>query len=129
MLEEITLLQDYKVNIMSIIKKTVSACFIAVSLAAMGTVAVAAEAVNSSSLNETIVNIEKALGEVNNSAFSEAYLHLKTARASGEQVTGDESIVSQAQATVIQGQIQVKKGNVKKSTDLLNKALSLYKSL
>lgn len=116
---------------MKILKKTVAACFIAASLAATGTIAFAEEAINSSaaSLNETIMNIEKALEEVKNSAFSEAQLHLKTARATGEQVTGDEKIISKAQASVVQGQIEAKKGNVKESSDELNKALLLYKSL
>lgn len=112
---------------MNIIKKTVAVCFLSASLAAITTVSVAAEAVVG--LNETIVNIEKALVEVNNGAFSEAHLHLKSARSSAEQVTGDDSIISQAKASVIQGQIEAKKGNVKESLGHLNKALGLYKSL
>jgi hypothetical protein len=101
------------------------------ALAAISTVSFAAETGTSSAsgLNETILNVEQALQEVKNGAFSEAHLHLKTARASAEQVTGDNSIISQAKACVIQGQIEAKKGNTKESTDHLNKALGLYKSL
>jgi hypothetical protein len=116
---------------MNIIKKTALTFFIATSLGASSVVAFAEEAANSSaaSINETIVHVEKALVEVNESDFSAAHLHLKAARSSSEPITGNEAIVKQANADVIQGQIQSKHGDVKKSSDELNKALELYKSL
>ncbi len=116
---------------MNMIKRTLAAGFIIAALPAISSVSFAAEADTSSvtGLNETIVNVEKALQEVKNGAFSEAQLHLKTARASAEQVTGDNSIISQAKACVIKGQIEAKKGNTQESTDHLNRALGLYKSL
>ena len=112
---------------MNIIKSALTICALTASFISVSTIAVAEEA--ASGLNETIVNVEKALVEVSNGAFSEAQLHLKTARASAEQLTGDSVVISQANASVIQGQIEAKKGNVKESTDHLNKALGLYKSL
>lgn len=93
--------------------------------------AFAEEAANSpaTSLNETIALIEKALIEVGNSDFSAARLHLKAARTSSEQITGNEAIVKQANASVIQGQIHSNSGDVEESSAELNKALKLYKSL
>ena len=116
---------------MNIIKKTALTFFMAISLGASSVIAFAEEAANSSatSINETIAHIEKALVEVNKSDFSAAHLQLKAARSSSEQITGNEAIVKQANASVIQGQIQSKHGDVKKSSDELNKALELYKSL
>ena len=103
----------------------------AILLGATGATAFAEEAATSSaaSINETIAHIEKALVEIKKSDFSAAHLHLKSARASSENITGDEAIVKQANASVIQGQIQSKYGDIKKSSDELNKALELYKSL
>ena len=103
----------------------------AISFGASSTIVFAEETTNSSaaSILETIAHVEKALVEVNKSDFSAAHLHLKAARASAEQITGNEAIVKQANASVIQGQIQSKHGDVKKASDELNKALELYKSL
>jgi len=117
--------------IMNIIKKTALIFFMAISFGASSTIVFAEETTNSSaaSINETIAHVEKALVEVNKSDFSAAHLHLKAARASAEQITGNEAIVKQANASVIQGQIQSKHGDVKKASDELNKALELYKSL
>jgi hypothetical protein len=116
---------------MNIIKKIALIFFIAISLGAISTTAVAEEAANSSaaSINETIAHVEKALVEVNKSDFSAAHLHLKAARSSSEHITGNEDILKEANASVIQGQIQSKHGDVKKSSDELNKAIELYKSL
>ena len=117
--------------IMNIIKKTALTFFMAISLGATCAIAFAEEAANSSaaSISETIAHVEKALVEVNKSDFSAARLHLKAARSSAEQITGNEAIVKQANASVIQGQIQSNSGDVKKSADELTKALELYKSL
>lgn len=116
---------------MNNIKKTALTFFLAISLGTIGSIAFAEEGANSSaaSINETIAHIEKALVEVNKSDFSAAHLQLKSARASSEQIAGNEAIVKEANASVIQGQIQSKHGDVKKSSDELNKALELYKSL
>lgn len=116
---------------MNIIKKTALTWFLAISLGAGGSIAFAKEAADSSaaSINETIAYIEKALVEVNKSDFSATHLLLKSARASSELITGNKAIVEQANASVIQGQIQSKHGEVKKSSEELNKALTLYKSL
>lgn len=103
----------------------------AISLGASSITAFADEAANSSaaSINETIAYVEKALVEVSKSDFSAAHLLLKSARTSSEQIVGNETVVKQANASVIQGQIQSKYGDVSKSSDELNKALKLYKSL
>ncbi len=118
-------------KIMNLIKKTALTCFMAISLSISGTLAFAEEAVNSSaaSINETISHVESAIAEVNKSDFAASNLHIKAARSSGEQITGNEAIVKQANAIVIQGQISSKKGDVKTASDLLTEALKLYKSL
>jgi hypothetical protein len=107
------------------IRKTALTLFIAASLGASNITAFAAEA----SLNETISHVEKALAEVKKSDFAAANMHLKAARASSSQITGDGAIVKQANASVIQGQIQANQGEVGKSSALLSKGLELYKSL
>jgi hypothetical protein len=107
------------------IKKTALTLFIAASLGASSITSFAAEA----SLNETISHVEKALAEVRKSDFAAANMHLKAARASSSQITGNDAIVNQANASVIQGQIQANQGEVGKSSALLTKGLDLYKSL
>jgi hypothetical protein len=117
---------------MNIIKKTALTFFMAIFLATnSGSIAFAKEAANSSavSINETIAHVEKALIEINKSDFSAAYLHLKSARSSSEHITGNGAIVKQANGSLIQGQIISKSGDIKRSSDELNKALVLYKSL
>ena len=116
---------------MNFIKKIALTFLMALSLGAISTATFAEEAANSSSasISETISHIEKALVEVNKSDFSAANLHIKSARESSEQITGNEAIVKQANGELIQGHIQTKRGNVKKAADFLNKALELYKSL
>jgi hypothetical protein len=116
---------------MNIFKKSALIFFMAISLGASSTLAFAEVAANSSavSINETIAHIEKALIEVNKSDFSAAHLHLKAARSSSEHITGNEATIKEANASVIQGQIQSKHGDIKASSAELNKALVLYKSL
>jgi Cu/Ag efflux protein CusF len=113
------------------IKKTALNLFIAVTLGAGSITAFATEAANGTdaSLNETISHVEKALAEVKKSDFAAANIHLKAARSSSLQITGDDAIVKQANASVIQGQIQSNRGEVEKSSALLTKGLELYKSL
>ena len=115
---------------MNIIKKTALTFSMAICLGA-GVSAYAEETTNGSAIsaNETITHLEKAIVEVNKSDFSAANLHLKAARSSSELITGHADIVKQANADVVQGQIESKSGDVKKSSALLNKALELYKSL
>lgn len=116
---------------MNIIKKTALAFFMAVSLGAVSTLAFAETAANSSaaSINETIAHVEQALVEVNKSDFAAANLHMKAALLSSGQIEGNETIVKQAIANVVQAQIQSKEGEVEKSSDLLTKGLELFKSL
>ena len=116
---------------MNLIKKIALTFFITLLLCANGSSVFAEETTNSSatSINETITHVEKALVEVNKSDFSAAQLHLKSARLSSANITGDEKIIKQANASVIQGQIQAKYGDVKESSAEINKALTLYKSL
>lgn len=116
---------------MNIIKKTALTFFMALSLGTISP-AVFAEAAadnSASSLNQTIAHVERALAEVNKSDFAAANIHLKAARASSMQITGNAAIVEQANASVIQGQIQSNQGEVEKSAALLTKGLELYKSL
>lgn len=86
-------------------------------------------AISALSVTEAITNVEKALVEVQQSDFSAANLHLKAARAASEKITGNEAIVKEANGSIIQGQIETKKGDIAKASALLTKGLSLYKSL
>jgi len=116
---------------MNSIKKTALILFMAIFFGATSSIAFSEEVADGSaaSITETIALIEKALVDVNKSDFSAAQLHLKSARLSSGQITGNEAIVKQANASVIQGQIQAKSGDVKASSAELNKALVLYKTL
>ncbi len=115
---------------MNLFKKNLTACVITLALAATGTVAAEQTATAApSNTAEIISNLEKALAEVNNSSFAEARLHLKTARTAAESMTGDHAKIAQALASVVQGQIQANKGNVKESADQLSNALVLFKAL
>ncbi|MFI3199291.1 MAG: hypothetical protein QX196_13320 [Methylococcaceae bacterium] len=116
---------------MNFIKKTAFTVLMAISLGTISVTAFAEEAAKSPdvSITETITHVEQALAEVNKSDFSAAVLHLKLARSSSERITGNEAIVKQANASVVQAQIQSKFGDVQKSADELNKALVLYKTL
>lgn len=100
-------------------------------LCAVMTTAFAAEATSSPSSNvtETIGHIEQALVEISKSDFSASNLHLKAARAAAEKIVGDAAVLKEANNGIIQGQIESKKGDIAKSTALLNKSVALYKSL
>jgi hypothetical protein len=80
-------------------------------------------------VSETVAQIEMALSEISKSDFNAAQVHLKAARTSAEKISVNESVVKQANANVIQAQIQAKLGDIQKATEELNKALVLYKSL
>ncbi|MEY3288410.1 MAG: hypothetical protein RLZZ419_652 [Pseudomonadota bacterium] len=116
---------------MNFLKKTALTFFMAISLGAISTTVFAAEAAPDSavSITETIGHVEQALVEVGKNDFSASVLHIKAARSSAESITGNEKILKQANANVVQGQIQAKLGDEKKSAAELTKALELYKSL
>lgn len=116
---------------MNIIKITLLGLSMAASFGLCSPAAVAAETTASSSVNvsDTISHLEKALVEIGKSDFNTAQVHLKAARTSSEKITGNETVVKQANATVIQGQIKAKLGDIKAASEELNKALALYRSL
>lgn len=117
---------------MNILKKLVLISCMAVALAGTATIAYAEETAASGSaaiVSETVSHIEKALIEISKSDFNAAQVHLKAARSSAEKISGNQAIVKQANANVIQAQIQTKLGDIKKASEELNKALELYKSL
>lgn len=116
---------------MNIIKITLLSLSMATSFGICSATAVAAETTAGSSVNvsETISHLEKALEEIAKSDFNTAQVHLKAARNSGEKITGNETVVKQAGALVIQGQIKAKLGDIKAASEELHKAISLYKSL
>lgn len=116
---------------MNFIKLSALTLSLVISLGVGSTTAFAEETSvsSSASISETIAHIEKALVEISKSDFNAAQVHLKAARTSAEKISGHEEIVKKANALVIQGQIIAKKGDIKSSSDELNKALELYKSL
>lgn len=112
--------------------KNIALIFWAITLfTSVSTSAYSTESTNSTApiITETIKHIEDALIEINKSDFSTAQLFLKSARLSAAKITDNENLVKQANDFVIQGQIQTKYGDINKSSDELNKALKLYKSL
>ncbi|MEQ1530098.1 MAG: hypothetical protein ABL925_12340 [Methylococcales bacterium] len=116
------------INIMNILTKAALTFLMTFSL---GTVNAEEAATGSAAIiKETITHVEKALIEVKKSDFASAQLHLKAARASYETIPNFETgVVKQANDSVIQGQVEARKGNSEKSAVELNKALELYKSL
>lgn len=116
---------------MTILKNAALILALAVSFAATSTVVIAEEAASSPAANtgEIISRIEKALVEVSKSDFSAAQIHLKAARTSSESIAGNSDAAKKAHATLMQGQIQAKKGDIQKATEELNKAIELYKAL
>jgi hypothetical protein len=120
-----------KIKIMNTIKKIALAFFLSVSFVAVAPMVIAEEAVVSSDkvVADTIGHIEKGLAEVKKSDFSAANLHLKSARAASEEIQGHEELVKKGLEGIIQGQIQVKFGDVDKASAELNKALGFYKSI
>lgn len=115
---------------MNMIKITLLAFFMAISIGATSSLAFAEEATNSKTyIDETILHVEKALAEAQKSDFNNAQVHIKAARASAENVTGHADVVKKANAFVIQAQMGAKKGDVEKTTADLTKALELYKTL
>lgn len=116
---------------MHIIKITLLAFFMTLSAGVTSSMAYAEEAASSSAatVSEVISHIEKALVEIQKSDFNTARVHLKAARAAADKITDHDDVVKEANALVIQGQIKTKKGDIKNSSEDLNKALELYKSL
>jgi hypothetical protein len=116
---------------MNIIKIALLSLSMAANFGLYSATAVAAETSAGSSVNvsETISHLEKALVEITKSDFNTAQVHLKAARTSGDKITGNETVIKQAGALVIQGQIKAKLGDIKAASEELNNAISLYKSL
>jgi hypothetical protein len=123
--------QDY--NTMNLIKKIaiyfIATLFISI-FSAMAFAEAAAPVVSAASgLSQTIAHVEQGLVEVQKSDFAAANLHLKAAVESSALIKGNDAIVKEASANVVQGNIQSKQGEVEKSSEFLNKALVLYKSI
>lgn len=115
---------------MNLIKITMLAFIMAISVGATSSIAYAEEATSSvAGVSEVISHIEKALDQISKSDFSAARGHIKSARTASETISGHEDEVKAANALVIQGQIKAGKGNVADSTADLNKALEIYKAL
>ena len=115
---------------MNIINKS-ALNFLLVTLIGFNCTTVFADTNNTSApiISETIKLVEDALVQVNKSDFSAAQLLLKSARLASAKITGDEKTLKAANDAVVQGQIQAKYGDLKKSSDELDKALKLYKTL
>ena len=118
---------------MNLIKKTALGLIVTGFICAFSTMAsaeAAAPVVSAASdLSQTITHVEQGLAEVQKSDFAAANLHLKAAVESSAQIVGNDAIVKEASANVVQGNIQSKQGEVEKSSEFLNKALVLYKSI
>ncbi len=112
-------------NLMNIIKQAALILIMALSFGAISSSAFAEEAGSSA----IIAHIEKGLVEVSKSDFSSAQVHLKAARAASDQIAGNSDAAKQAHATLIQGQIAAKKGDVDSATEELNKAIEQFKAL
>jgi tetratricopeptide (TPR) repeat protein len=82
-----------------------------------------------SGVSQAISEIEQAIAEIGKSDFNTAQVHMKAARNIAENIGSDDEQIKKANALVIQGQIQAKKGDIEKATKELNKALEIYRSL
>lgn len=119
---------------MNIFTKTVLTLSLAMSVSLTSVNVFAAEAAAPAAsaqagTSEIIAHIEKALVEVSKSDFSAAQIHLKAARNASEAISGSSDAAKKAHASLMQGQIASKSGNVSKATEELNKTISLYKAL
>ena len=103
----------------------------ALSFSAISTVTYAEAASSSASANtsEIISHLDKALVEINKSDFSAAQIHLKAARYAAEPLAASSDNGKKAYASLIQGQIKAKVGDVAGATEVLNKTLELFKAL
>jgi hypothetical protein len=109
----------------------ITTLLLAFFLSSVGTFAYAEETGKGGQVspNETIAHIERAKTELSRSDFMPPSEHLKAARRSSEQVTGNPDTVKKANASIIQAQIKANQGDTKAALDELNKTLELYKSL
>lgn len=118
---------------MKLFTKAVLTLSLAVSLNLTSVCALAAEeapaAAAQSGTAGIIAHIEKALIEISKSDFSAAQIHLKAARTSSEAIASSSEAAKKAHASLMQGQIQSKGGNVAKATEELTKTIELYKAL
>ncbi|MDX8128639.1 hypothetical protein QLH52_15195 [Methylomonas sp. OY6] len=118
---------------MKLFTKAVLTLSFAASLSLVNVCAFAAEeapvAAAQSGAAGIIAHIEKALVEVSKSDFSAAQIHLKAARTSSEAIADTSEAAKKAHASLMQGQIQSKAGNVAKATEELTKTIELYKAL
>jgi hypothetical protein len=108
----------------------ITTLLLAFFLGSTGAVAYAEEGGKSQvSPNETIAHIERAKTELSRNDFMPPSEHLKAARKSSEQITGNPDTVKKANDSIIQAQIKANQGDTKGALDELNKTLELYKSL
>jgi hypothetical protein len=118
---------------MNIIKKSAALLSMAIAFSATSTVVLAEEAASTSapaaSVSTVISLIEKGLAEVAKSDFSAAQVQLKAARNASDAIVGQSEAAKKAHASLMQGQIKSKKGDVAAATEELNKAIALYKAL
>jgi hypothetical protein len=115
---------------MNILKTAALSVFMTLSLGSIATASAEEASSKASIIKETITHVEQALVEVKKSDFASAQLHLKAARASYETIPGFESgDVKKANDSVIQGQVEARKGNSETSAVELEKALKIYNSL
>jgi hypothetical protein len=123
---------------MNILKKIVFACLLSLSLVAVAEeaatpaaeVAAPAAAANAD-VAAVIGHIEYALSKVDikSSDFTAATRHLKDARTASEKIQGHDAEAKQGLEAINAGMIQVKYGDNAKATELLQKALAIYKGI
>ncbi len=115
---------------MNIIKKIAFILVMAMPFSLSSTIVYAEQAASISATSaQTVTLIEKALVEISKSDFSAAQVILKAARTGSDSISSQSEAAKKAHAFLIQGQISAKKGDIAKSTEELNKAIELYKSI
>jgi hypothetical protein len=104
---------------------------LALSFSSISNIAFAEEVTSSASANTSsiISELEKGLTEVGKSDFSAAQIHLKAARTAAEPLAATSDAAKQAYATLIQGQIKAKVGDVAGASEIITKAISQFKAL
>lgn len=121
---------------MNIIKKTLAAAVVALSAGLIGQVAVAEEAVAvakeaaANPAQNVVSHIEMALSFLEGKGdLSNAQPHIKTALEAARGIEGNPTAIKKAWDNLVNGRIEVKRGNLDNAIKSLHEAVKLYSAL
>lgn len=120
---------------MNTIKKTLISLFVSALLVASSNVVYAEEAATPAApvakavADAVIKHLEQGLAEAAKSDFSTATIHLKAARNSAAEISGNALEVHKGVAEINNGMKEVKLGQPEKATAEIEKAIKIFKAL